>query len=285
MQNVPVPKLAIFDVDGTIADNGKINEKALQGIAHLQSIGCKTTVSTGRGYLRVKGAFGDLFDRIVSDDAPLILEHGTKITDKAGNVIYADYFSDKTVTEVIDLIRLNIETAERIQVYPDSSNGKILQWFASESMMSDELGVSGYDVDASAGSLSAFAKKLSTVKFCNIGVRLMPHAQVHNLKLFLAHSPLTIIFQDGKMNIIPNNINKGLAILYCMRQMGIDYSDVLVAGNAINDVEMLNLSVGGRILVGPPSERAVIRGYLAEHESLQEVESPTGLGNALLAIG
>ena len=77
---------------------------------------------------------------------------------------------------------------------------------------------------------------------------------------------------------------KGIAILYLMKHLNVDYKDVLVAGNAMNDVEMLSLGVGHRILVGPSADRKNIRGYLTELDTLTEVETPTELGTYLLAL-
>ena len=119
-------------------------------------------------------------------------------------------------------------------------------------------------------------EKLSTV-----GVKLNDFVQVHNLKLAFTHTPLTVIFQDGNIDFIRNNTNKGLAILYLMKHLKCDYSDVLVAGNAINDVEMLNLAVGKRILVGPENERGTLLGYLSEQDNIVHVASPRALGSYL----
>lgn len=74
-------KLAIFDVDGTIAEHDVVPQSVLEGIKNLHDKGCKTTVSTGRGYVRLKDVLGSSFDEIISDDALMILEHGIKITD------------------------------------------------------------------------------------------------------------------------------------------------------------------------------------------------------------
>jgi hydroxymethylpyrimidine pyrophosphatase-like HAD family hydrolase len=53
-----VPKLAIFDVDGTLAERGVVPQSVLEGIKNLHDKGCSTTVSTGRGFVRLKEALG-----------------------------------------------------------------------------------------------------------------------------------------------------------------------------------------------------------------------------------
>jgi len=56
-------KLALFDIDGTIAEKGVVPKSVIEGIEHLHKKGYITTVSTGRGYTRLKEALGKLLIR------------------------------------------------------------------------------------------------------------------------------------------------------------------------------------------------------------------------------
>ena len=51
-------KLAIFDIDGTIALKSSVSEAVVEGMRHLRSLGFLTTFSTGRGYVRAKAVLG-----------------------------------------------------------------------------------------------------------------------------------------------------------------------------------------------------------------------------------
>src|ERR1035438_4052327 len=103
------PKLALFDVDGTIAENSFVSPKVIEGLRHLRSKGCITTISTGRGYIRLKEMLGDNFDEIISPEALIILEHGTKIVTKQGSVIFGEYFSPREIDHVVDFARARSE--------------------------------------------------------------------------------------------------------------------------------------------------------------------------------
>ena len=59
---------------------------------------------------------------------------------------------------------------------------------------------------------------------------------------------------------------------------------MLIAGNGINDIEMLDLKAGRRILVGPDEEANVILGHLADTDGITRVESPEKLGEFLQKI-
>ena len=55
--------IAAFDIDGTIAEKGVVPKSVIEGIEHLHKKGYITTVSTGRGYTRLKEALGKLLIR------------------------------------------------------------------------------------------------------------------------------------------------------------------------------------------------------------------------------
>lgn len=100
-------KIAIFDIDGTIALKGKVLQEVIDGIGHLHNIGYYTTVSTGRGYRRMKDTLGDAFDIIISDDSLISVEHGSKIVNKNGKVVHAEYLKDNELEHIIDFITAN----------------------------------------------------------------------------------------------------------------------------------------------------------------------------------
>lgn len=274
-------KLAVFDIDGTIANHGVLDQGALAGIRHLQSQGYITTLCTGRGYRTLKLALGDHFDEVVSDKALLILEHGTKITDKLGNVVFAEYLGSEEINHIIDFLRANISIVKIIWSHPENPSNKDLMWCINASVMTQESPKrSGY-ANLFTGSFGQLRTLLLEEKLTSVGAKMNPHVQVHNLKLAFTRSPINVIFQDGNIDFLRNNTNKGLAILYLMKHLQCEYGDVLVAGNAINDVEMLNLAVGKRILVGPEVEREALVGYLSEQADLVHVATPHALGNYL----
>ncbi len=93
------------------------------------------------------------------------------------------------------------------------------------------------------------------------------------------------MFQDGALEYLKSKVNKARAITYMRKHFGIYERNILVAGNAINDVDMLNMEADHRILVGPDSKaRETILGYLYGKEHVIFVDTPLELGQYLQTL-
>ena len=271
-------KLAVFDIDGTIAQKGIFDPAALKGLQHLQRLGYYTTVSTGRGYASVKYALGELFDTVIADGALILLDQGTRICSKNGETLFAERLSDDEITSITDFIRTNSGLVQFVYYNPEGADRKQQLWAEEQGIVDTEIERRRAFAEGWSGSIGELRDKLLTEGVTQVECRLKSHIVVQNLKLGLAHSPLTILFQDQNMSLMKNNVNKGLAILYAMKELGVEYEDLIVAGNAVNDIEMLDLDAGKRILVGPKDERETVLGYLSRTEAVVQVPSPTHLG-------
>ena len=102
------PKLAIFDIDGTIASNSIISPEVKKGFTNLHNKGCKTSLSTGNGFVKTKLIFGDDFEKLISQDSLIIVEHGTKIVNPKGDLIFGDFFNESEIDHIIDFLRANL---------------------------------------------------------------------------------------------------------------------------------------------------------------------------------
>lgn len=279
-------KLAVFDIDGTIAEKGKIPARVISGMKHLHANGWITTVSTGRGYTRAKEALGDSFDAIISPEALMILEHGTKITDRAGKCVFGEFFSDDEITHVADFIRANNEMFKLVWYNPLDVSRKVEIWCQDAANLDEETAKRGHYARVFTSPIGALEELLLKEKLTNITMRLENHIKVENLKLSFTRTATNIIFQDGNVEFIKNNINKGLALNYVASKLNIDAEDILVAGNAINDVEMLDTTSGRTILVGAPDTREIIMSYMSNtgKDDIACVDNPVELGNYLLKL-
>jgi hydroxymethylpyrimidine pyrophosphatase-like HAD family hydrolase len=108
--------------------------------------------------------------------------------------------------------------------------------------------------------------------------------KVENLKLHFTKSEIDCIFQDGTMGFIRNIGDKAKAILFLEEKYGVSVSDMLVAGNAVNDVDMLNLPAGHRILVGEDEQSNAVLQRVRDPESVIRVASPVELGKYLSTL-
>jgi HAD superfamily hydrolase (TIGR01484 family) len=280
-----IKKLAVFDIDGTIAIDHFVDKGALKGILKLQKAGYITTVCTGRGYYPMTGILGEDFDQLLSDDALIMLEHGAKIVNKAGEILYADYFDQAIKTHLVEFVRANIELFSAYWFNTNDHSKKAVyglldrsgldvEWIEKRSKMCDIF-------DSSVAEMDVLINKHDIV---NLELRFKPHVKVANFQLNLTRSPLRMIIQDGNMGFVRANINKSLAVLYLQNHLGVDKPNTLVAGNAMNDLEMLNMDVGHRILVGPANERKLITGYLENASQVVQVDTPSDLGDFLKTL-
>ena len=278
------PKLAIFDVDGTIATHGVVPDDVLEGMRHLHKRGCMTTVSTGRGYVRLKETLGDTFDTIISPEALIIVEHGTKIVDNQGKTIFGADFNEQEIQHIVDFTRANIGLVKLVWFNPSDVATKVPVWCVNEQDVQAETEKRGYYADVFTSPISDLQELLVRYKPTNVTLKLKDYVKVENLKLAFTRTETNVIFQDGNMEFVKNNTNKALAIAYVVNRLGIEAADLLVAGNAINDVEMLDVDCGFTLLVGPDEIRQTIRSYLSKTDNIVELNTPADLGRYLSSL-
>jgi HAD superfamily hydrolase (TIGR01484 family) len=277
-------KLALFDIDGTIAVHGEIPKSVIDGIHHLHHKGYITTVSTGRGYIRLKEMLGDLYDTIISPEALIIIEHGTKIVDRYGNVIFGEFLNGRELDHIVDFIRANIQLFKLAWFNPEDVSEKMKVWCIDEKDVQEETEKRGHYADVFTCTIGQFQDMLLNHRLTNVTLRLKDYVKVENLKLAFTRTDTNVIFQDSNMEFVKNNINKGIAVEYVAKHLNISNVDLLIAGNAINDVEMLDVGAGTAILVSTGEDRETILSYLSEPDKIIKVDTPHDLGNFLLSF-
>ena len=278
------PKLAIFDVDGTIAEHGIIPSNLIDSMHHLHRKGCLTTVSTGRGYIRLKEALGHSFETVISPEALVVIEHGTKIVDREGKIRFGEFFTEREIDHIVDFTRANINLFKLVWFNPADISHRVKVWCADEKDLDGEVNKRGHYAEVFTSSIGELEDILLQQQLTNVTLKLKDYVKVENLKLAFTRTDTNVIFQDGNMEFVKNNTNKGLAIEYISKKLGVKHNELLVAGNAINDVEMLDIDSGITILVGPENIRATIKSYLSKTEDVIEVGTPIELGDYLLTL-
>ncbi|HET9174579.1 MAG TPA: HAD family hydrolase [Candidatus Saccharimonadales bacterium] len=274
-------RLAVFDVDGTIADKGVVPASVLEGIKNLRSKGYITTVSTGRGYVPLKEMLGDAFKDIISSDALLILEHGTKIVNFEGEVIFGEFFNQRELAHIVDFTRANIDLYKLAWFNPTDVSQKVQVWCINQEDIDEEIKKRGHYANVFHTSIGEFEDILLEQHVTNVTLKLKDYVKVENLKLAFTRTDTNVIFQDGNMEFVKSNINKGLAVEYVAKQLNVDSENILVAGNAINDIEMLDIDSGLTLLVSIEPVRSDILSYLSNRERVVNVDSPHELGEYL----
>lgn len=274
-------KLAIFDIDGTIAEKGVVPEKVIEGLKHIQSLGYLTTVSTGRAYRRVRDALADYFDDVISPEALIIIEHGTKIVHRDGRVVQADYFTPAETEHFVDFVHAN-ESMVRFCLYALPDPEAQLQLWAKDPKDVDSLREKrGSFADVFHCSYEELKERALRHDVSHFLAKLEDFVLVENLKLKFTRSQMDVIFQDSYMQFIGSLSDKAKAIQYLEKFHEVSVSEMLIAGNAINDVDMLNMECGKRILVGTDEQASSVIGHLRDIPSVIRVESPEKLGEYL----
>jgi len=282
-----LPQLAVFDIDGTITTphSSSISDEVVRGFEHIRKHGVITTISTGRSYVRMKEALGEHFENIIDDKALISVEHGAKIVNKWGKVIVESEFTPKDIDKLTEFTGLNIDMVQFLAFYPADLSRKAQIWCPEPSDVEKTRNERGHYADVYAGSLIDVKEHLNKQLISSVSIKLKSFIHVENLKIEFTGGSIKAVFQDGALEYMKSKVSKARAISYMCKYFGIYEHNILVAGNAMNDVDMLNMETKYRILVGPESkERETILGYTYAPDLLTFVDTPDDLGRFLQSL-
>lgn len=278
------PEMAVFDIDGTITSVGAsdIPWEVLDGFRHLRERGILTTISTGRPYVRMREALGEHFDDIIDDKALISVEHGAKIVDKWGKVVVESELTNRDIDKLIEFTGLNLDMVDFMAYNPANIEEKTQIWTPEPNDIDRLREQRDWYAEVHGGSLIDARQRLYSEPVSNVTLKLKPHIHVENLMIVFTGGSIKAVFQDSSLEYMKAKVSKARAIKYMCNYFGVYEHHLLVAGNAINDVDMLNLGAGHRILVGPEGPaRESVMGYLESHEYIIFMNSPEDLGRYL----
>lgn len=281
------PQLAVFDIDGTLTEphNTTIFQEVIDGLRHLHSKGVITTVCTGRPFVRMREALGEHYETIISDNAMIPVEHGAKIVDKYGRVIVESAFDNDDIEKFIEFTGLNLDLVYFLAFNPGDVSRKTQIWCPDPGEIESIREKRGWYADIFEGSLLDVKERLYSQPISNVTIKMHSHIRVENLKLEFTGGSIKSVFQDGQIEYMKSKVNKARAIHYVRKHFGVLEGHILVAGNAINDVDMLNMEAGHRILVGKEGpERDTVTGYLYGHDYIKFLDTPQDLGHYLQSL-
>lgn len=282
-----LPQMAVFDIDGTITATHRKNvpDEVIAGFVHLRAHGVITTICTGRPYVRMKEALGDFFDQIIDDKALISVEHGAKIVDKWGNIVVESEFSDPDIDKLIEFTGLNIDMVQFLAYNPPELKDKTQIWCPEPGDVAKLREEREWYADVFTGSLIDVKEKLYSLPVSNVTLKLKDFIHVENLKIEFTGGSIKAVFQDGALEYMKSKVSKARAIQYMCKYFGIYEHNILVAGNAINDVDMLNMEAKYRILVGHDGPgRDTIMGYLYGKDYITYMDTPEDLGRFLQTL-
>lgn len=233
-----IPQLIVTDIDGVIAIDGKLDPTVKGALKWLRTHGVLYTVATGRGYYR----FRDCVPKALAPTFPLILENGGRICEPDGTPLRVQPIAQHT----IPLLRKNMgrKFVRGVDFFQMDDNRYVvlehpgLQTSPGKAFLPERLVAARYN------TVDAFFAHLRTARCCKLtyfthdGKHLRFPKQVNSSR------------NENYDTVMRRRVSKGTALRFLCREHGLSLTNVLIAGNDYNDLELFKLPARWRIAVG-----------------------------------
>ncbi|BDH46809.1 HMP-PP phosphatase [Salmonella enterica subsp. enterica serovar Choleraesuis] len=228
-------KLAAFDMDGTLLlPDHSLGNKTISTLKRVSERGVTLAFATGRHALDMVKILGN-----ADLNAFLITGNGTRIHSREGELLHSDDLAPE-VAEIV--LHSHWDTSASLHVFNDKG------WFTAQPV--PEM--------LAAHADSGFAYQLmdlrrlpayDVTKACFCG----EHEDLLRLRIQLnetLHGRANICFSAWEcLEVLPLASNKGSALQILGQQIGLNMSDCMAFGDAMNDKEML-AGVGRGFIMG-----------------------------------
>lgn len=269
MERMTIPEsvaLGVFDIDGTVKEESNIPEEILSGFSYLHALGIGTTFMTGRGYSRFLSVMGKHVEQLVSQNVPLGLENGGRITDPRGNTLRRFPLSLSEIEGAMDHIQHHLP--EFVLYYPINSREKAIMWSPRTDLYEDLVKRYSDSVSFDRDPLEIFRRSLIDVRPSVLVIKPGDEEAFP--------SGLNTVAYEGVVTVNADGISKASGVREISDLLDIGVEHFLLAGNDNNDREMLNLPAGLKILIGDK-----MTGNTEFDGNFIRITSPTELGRQL----
>ena len=226
MQNI---KLIVTDMDGTLLrSDHSLSPEFKEIYQELKDNNILFVPASGRQYYSIVSYFEDF-----KDELAVIAENGTYVTYK-GNEVFVDNLDWNLVKEIITEVRkiegANIVLAGKNAAYVESTDEEFLDYFKNY-----------YAKNSWVEDLT----KIENEQFIKIAINhtggteqnVLPkvfHFEKNGLKVVVSGEVWIDIMNEGS--------NKGVALHSLINKLNISAEEIIVFGDFMNDLEMLNLT-------------------------------------------
>ncbi len=267
-------KYAFFDVDGTLVTHNKLPLSVENGLLHLLRSNFKVSIVSGRGYGRLDSAFGIDSNLILSKDFPTILEHGGRIITLEGRQIFYNPLTIKEIQQVFSVLKINKNNIYFFGFYNKTPGKKAMLYTLHKN-----------EVDVIESKYGSFAnvilinnvyeavEQTKKISPCMIIIKLL------DKKVLRTNSELNVTTNEGYYYINSKGVNKASSLMIVLRKLGIKKSEVLVAGNDYNDLEMFRHKFGVKLFIGTKQFKEIM-----SDKNIVRLESPKKLGDYLINL-
>lgn len=266
-------RLGVFDVDGTIRKKEGVPQEVKDGFKHLWKGNVLTTVLTGRGHARLKEMLGADWTTVISPVIPVGLENGGRISNQEGtqNVRYFP-LNGSEIASTLDVIRKG--EVQFLAYFPEDPRQRATLWTPNQNLVTGLQESYGHFAEISNDPLNVLNKRLQEERPCMLAIKPESFEMRNDFP-----EGTNVVYNEGVLNLMGEGITKGKGVTEIADILGIDISEVIVAGNEENDLPMLKLPVTRKYFVGPP-----VFGMVSVPENLISVATPEAFGQTLQTL-
>ena len=226
MQNI---KLIVTDMDGTLLrSDHTLNPEFHKIYQQLKENNITFVPASGRQYYSIISYFAD-----IKDELAIIAENGTFVTYK-GNEVFVDELDFSVVKEIIEEVRkidgANIVLAGKNAAYVESKDNTFIEYYKNY-----------YAKNEWVDDLT----KIENEQFIKIAINHPKGTEEHvykNVLAFEKYGLKVVVSGEVWLDIMNKKSNKGVALETLMKKLNISSEEIMVFGDFMNDLEMLNLA-------------------------------------------
>ncbi len=225
-------KLIISDVDGTLLDNShKITEENRKAVSEFRAAGGLFSLATGRIEKTARAIHSEL-----SLDLPLILYNGAKIIDlKDNRTIYEKHLSREQAESALKAL----STCPVSVIFYSDNEGYTPDYTENIKIHAEMEGIlPNLSADMSEVNLSRVNKILFAGND-DEGDDLLFAGYLREYEKLCPRLPAIVRSNKKYLEILPEGVNKGTAVEFLARHLGIDIEEVMCFGDNLNDFEMI----------------------------------------------
>lgn len=245
-------KLIVTDMDGTfLNDNKEINVEFWEVFEKLKEKNIKFVVASGRQYQNLRKHFN-----AIKDDIIFIAENGSYVVEKEKE-IYSQVLTKDEVKKFISLGReikdTNLVLCGKKSAYIENDEKEFLnevnKYYEERVLVKDLMEIVEKNED-----------EIIKIAFCNL------KGTESNVYPFLKTEKNFQVVVSGEIWLDVSHLksNKGIALEILKEKLGIDYDEVMIFGDYLNDYEMLQKGKYSFAMENAHDEVKKIANYLAK---------------------
>ena len=225
------------DIDHTLLnDKGNLLEENVTALKKAQALGAVVVLSTARSF---SGALP--IHQALKLKTPLVVSNGTLVCEPNGNVLKAQTIKTETAEEVVTLFgdgvhHWSFRTPEAAFVHPEFDT--------AAPPFNDPKAYRKTALESLLESLDNYSKLITATLF---GYELLPVYGAHNWTgkgLTADYYPPSHFTRYEALSVMSQDANKGTAVAWLRRYMGMENNPTLTIGDSPADATMFPLGIG-----------------------------------------